>query len=117
MPHTLRDELAARVAAALASSAAPASEVARRAYAIADAMLRERAASAEDQEVSIEAEIDVVDPRLESPPHDPRWEVEPRWSLGERARRAQRAAERDAPKGPGLATAKPDGADPARRVS
>jgi len=117
MKLELRDELAARIAAALADSTLSPRQIAIRAYATADAMLAERAGVARvadelgaDHEVASPEVAFELDP---GPPHDPRWELEPRWR--ERDREAlERARERHdrrhggsvEPK-PGLASGRP----------
>jgi hypothetical protein len=94
----LRDELAARVASGLFSSTTDARELAIRAYAIADAMLRERVY---DYEQRHDSQIpEAVDPRLVDAPYDPSWELEPRWSAADIARRDATVARGQ---GPGLA--------------
>jgi hypothetical protein len=50
-------------------------------------------------------DLDDDDPRLADPPHDPRWELEPRWSDADRARLERRRAEIA---GPGLARRQPE---------
>ena len=107
MSLELRDELAARVAAGLAPSTMLPREVARRAYAIADAMLRERVYQpANVAELYDDSGIpEASDPRWLDAPYDPRWEVEPRWSLDDAARRDERIAASD--NGPGLVNARP----------
>ncbi len=54
---------------------------------------------------------DAIDPRWLEPPYDPRWDLEPRWSVADR-----RAVERAAL--PGLASGKPSDkpADSTRKV-
>ena len=97
----LRDELAVRMAAALAASAEPPVDdraIANRAYELADALLDERALALE------------LEPRWLEPPYEPAWELEPRWS---RADLARAAAKRASDRGPGLASARP--VDPAIR--
>ncbi len=44
---------------------------------------------------------DDLNPRWLDPPHDPRWELEPRWNPQDREQLARRKAE-----GPGLASAR-----------
>lgn len=114
-----RDELAARVAATL-DDGQPPWAVARRAYDLAEALIAERAwREAVDDPASEEPSellmfVEAGDPRLDAPPHDPRWEVEPRWSERDRARLTARLAEREH-SGPGLASARPE-ADPSERT-
>lgn len=116
MKIELRDELAARVASTLADRPLSPPEVARRAYAIADAMLLERdGATPEAITAAREDDLDrggaieggvargAIDP---GPPHDPGWEIEPRWTR-EDARRRDRAIARHDERGPGLASARP----------
>jgi hypothetical protein len=118
----LRDELAARIASALADTTLSPREIAIRAYATADALLLERARPA-----PAEAEELFEEPLLEAdpgPPHDPRWELEPRWAPADaraRDRAVARHEERSPfpepsvePPGPGLATGRPLPADDAK---
>jgi hypothetical protein len=101
MTLELRDELAARVAAGLWSPTLAPSEVARRAYALADAMVRERAYEYEDHSHEVSGIPEAEDPRYGDPPHDPSWELEPRWARADVQHRDARAT------GPGLASARP----------
>ncbi len=113
MSLELRDELAARVAAGLAPSTMLPREVARRAYAIADAMLRERIDEPATAERYDDSGIpEASDPRWLDEPYDPRWEVEPRWSLDDAARRDERIAGR----GPGLVNTRPARDDEEKRT-
>jgi hypothetical protein len=98
MSLELRDELALRLAAAMAGGARSPRLVADRAYAIADALLATRATLGLPAAVGEHASED-ADARLDALPHDPRWEVDPRWSEADR-----RAAE--SARGPGLASAR-----------
>jgi len=116
MKLTLRDEMATRIAAALADSYLTPEEVAGRAYATADALGAEREKAPlqmsfgwNDEEILdgptelvgfVESDVDP------GPKHDPAWETTPRWS---RADRAAAEAERDRVgiDGPGLASARP----------
>jgi hypothetical protein len=125
----LRDELAAYVAATLAQATIPPREVARRAYAVADAMLYERAELcfldqlAAPQDFLAEPQDFLAQPQVFAQPqgfleaagfasdveasYDPRWETEPRWTREDLARLDARR------RGPGLAKprdASPDGA-------
>jgi hypothetical protein len=88
----LRDNLAAQIAASLASTTLPAVDIARRAYAIADAMLYERAEACWLDEDAVEASEEVVDDERQAA-----WELEPRWSREDLAALEARRA------GPGLA--------------
>jgi hypothetical protein len=115
MSLDLRDELAAVVAATMVDrqGSSPRAErpdvVARRAYDLADALLRERAGR-ERATFGSEPEwglVESTEPRLETPPHHPSWEVEPRWSDRDRARLQARLAEHRHD-GPGLASTRPD---------
>jgi hypothetical protein len=90
-----RDELAARVAASLATTELSPARVVARAYAIADALLERARQAPVIHELVVEAEAPVDDT-----PHDPRWELEPRWSRRDRI--AADAAARAV--GPGLAS-------------
>ncbi len=107
-----RDTLATKIAATLAHSEMPPATIARRAYAVADAMLLERAEPCwldshifEDRFVPDDASVG-LDDRDTVPPHDdPRWELSPRWSPEDlTALQARRA-------GPGLAKPWPAKAD------
>ncbi|MEO1513221.1 MAG: hypothetical protein AAFU70_14205 [Planctomycetota bacterium] len=114
MKLTLRDEMATRIAAALADSSLTPEEVAMRAYATADALSAEREKAPlqmsfgwHEEEVLdgptelfgfSEATID-ADP---GPKHDPAWETSPRWSREDRA-----AADAQQLDGPGIASARP----------
>lgn len=107
----LRDTLAAQIAATLAHSTLSPPDIARRAYAVADAMLFERAEPCwlddeyVDDRLAIEEEADV------EPSHDPRWELSPRWS------REDLAALEARRRGPGLAKPQVSGdADEAQRT-
>ena len=110
----LRDELAARIAAALAPSSTAPHSIAARAYALADAMLLERFRAPLPDEVWLpedvyaprEEDVELAEAMAEDPgpPHDAYWELEPRWALSDRARLQTRLEEHD---GPGLATARP----------
>ena len=54
------------------------------------------------------------DPRANDVPHDPSWELEPRWSAADRARLAKARAkleEERAKLGPGLAVTRPSDED------
>jgi hypothetical protein len=96
----LRDHLAAQIAAALAHSTLPPADIARRAYAVADAMIFERAAPCllDDELVAERLDPEVVPERWEGEPsYDPRWELSPRWSREDLAALEARRA------GPGLA--------------
>ncbi len=92
----LRDSLAAQIAASLTHSTLSPRDIARRAYAVADAMLVERAEPCfldeddDTERLAIEAEAYV------EPSHDPRWELSPRWS------REDLAALEARRRGPGL---------------
>jgi len=118
MKLTLRDEMATRIAAALADSSLSPEEVATRAYATADALSTEREKAPlqmsfgwHDEEildgptelVGLFADGAEADP---GPAHDPFWETTPRWSRADReaaeARRRQPGQD-----GPGLAAARP----------
>jgi hypothetical protein len=55
---------------------------------------------------------DPLPERYDAPPHDPSWELEPRWSAEDRARCEARKALLNAP---GLASAKSADADRASR--
>lgn len=94
----LRDELAAHVAAGLATSSMSPRDIAIRAYAIADAMLRERGYDTAGDAELYEPLPEAVDPRIADVPYEPSWELEPRWSPDDAARRDARIAA-----GPGLA--------------
>ena len=102
----LRDTLAAQIAATLANSSMAPPQIARRAYAVADAMLLERSEPCflDDSYV---AERTMPEPVVgimeDEPSHDPRWELSPRWS------REDLAALEARRRGPGLA--KPNGLD------
>jgi hypothetical protein len=102
----LRDNLAAQIAASLASTTMPPAEIARRAYAVADAMLYERAEPAwlDEDEVVEPFEALAEDERQAS------WELEPRWSREDLAALEARRA------GPGLAKPAPDAAGGQRRT-
>lgn len=82
--------------------------VARRAYDLAEALLRERHArdvGAHGEDVAlIEPDLgEGDDPRIDALPHDPSWEVEPRWSRQDRASLEERVERL----GPGLAAVRP----------
>lgn len=99
-----RDELAAKIAAMIDTHGdLGAGVVARRAYDLAEALLHER----HHREVGFHEAADELvehgDPRLDAPPHDPAWEVEPRWSRPDRASLDQRLDRL----GPGLAAVRP----------
>lgn len=79
------------------------SAVARRAYDLADALLRERDAREGDVYEGEGGLFDEGDPRLDAPAHDPSWEVEPRWSRQDRASLDERLSRL----GPGLAAVRP----------
>ena len=96
----LRDNLAAQIASALAQSTLSAPEIARRAYAVADAMVFERAEPCLLDEDYVAEHLDpevTAEPWEDEPSHDPRWEVSPRWSREDLAALEARRA------GPGLA--------------
>lgn len=98
-----RDELAARIAALLdAGGDGGTAAIARRAYDLAEALLRERVARDFDERDGAGL-VGRTDPRLDAPPHDPAWEVEPRWSRADRASLEDRLARL----GPGLAAVRP----------
>lgn len=118
MKLTLRDEMATRIAAALADSSLTPEEVATRAYATADALAAEREKAPLQMSFGWHDE-DVLDGPTEllgieeadadpGPKHDPAWETSPRWS---RADRAAADANRGLD-GPGLASARPKQATP-----
>jgi hypothetical protein len=96
-----RDELAARVAGSLATTELSPAQVAARAYAVADALL----AHAEGAWPIHELLVGDDDAAIEATPHDPRWELEPRWSR--RDRQALERARCEAGVGPGLASTRP----------
>ena len=109
MSLDLRDEIAARVAAGLASSTMDPRKVAGRAYAIADAMLRERAYESDWLASYEESGIpEAIDPRIVDAPFNPLWDLEPRWTRADIDRRDARVAGGN---GPGLAAGKPDSSD------
>lgn len=112
MKLDLRDELAARIAAALAESTLSPRAIAVRAYATADALVRERAEPAR-LDLDVDGPIELGAEDL-APPHDPRWELEPRWSEDDRARRDRAVARHDAA-GPGLAATRPSAPDAEER--
>lgn len=96
----LRDNLAAQIASALAQSTLAPAEIARRAYAVADAMVFERAEPCWLDEDYLAERLDpevLPEQWEEEPSHDPRWEVSPRWSREDLAALEARRA------GPGLA--------------
>ncbi len=118
MKLTLRDEMATRIAAALADSSLTPEEVATRAYATADALTAEREKAALQMSFGWHDE-DVLDGPTElfgfddadadpGPKHDPAWETSPRWTRADReAAEANRELD-----GPGLASARPKKATP-----
>ena len=79
--------------------------VARRAYDLAEALMQERVARDDGVQQGEETLVQGDDPRLEAPPHDPAWEVEPRWSRDDRATLEERLSRL----GPGLAAVRPIG--------
>lgn len=106
----LRDTLAAQIAATLAQSTLSPPEIARRAYAVADAMLYVRAEPCllDEDVVAERLDPEVVPERYEGEPsHDPRWELSPRWSREDLAALEARRA------GPGLAKSAAADADDA----
>lgn len=124
MKLMLRDEMALRIAAALADSSLSPEEVASRAYATADALTHERERAPlqlsfgwHDEAVldgPTELGFDVPDdvpqgepPGDVGPAHDPRWETSPRWSAADRGAAARARREHDAIEGPGLASTRP----------
>ncbi|MEM9697071.1 MAG: hypothetical protein AAGA56_31335 [Myxococcota bacterium] len=124
----LRDELAVRFAAALATSGEGSPrEVAVKAYALADAMLLERFENPVDEGIArlLADRPSPANRDLESegygsssyfasddtgPVHDPAWEVDPRWSESDRAALQRRVEERA--NGPGLAATRRPSAPP-----
>jgi hypothetical protein len=115
MTLELRDELATRIAASLAASTLSPRQIAIRAYATADALLAERVlptdlAVAGDEAMAEELELgpqgEEATSLVADPPHDPRWELEPRWSPADRALRDRRVVRFEAA-GPGLVATRP----------
>ncbi len=119
----LRDRFAAHFAAALVDAFTDASQIARRAYDLAEAMMLERAHRIDaEEESAIAAEplhasplyhhalLDEPEPMIEpdpgydddldpswlEPPYDPSWDLETRWTAD------------PAPQGPGLARTVPE---------
>ncbi len=126
----LMDELAAGFAAALVHFELDPADIALRAYDLAEAMVAERmsrmgltepilddghyegwaqlgAGPGEPAELSVDdeilAELDNLPPWWLDPPYNPRWDLEPRWSVEDLA-----ARQPDEAAGPGLASVKPD---------
>lgn len=81
----LRDNLAVQIAATLSQSTLSPPEIARRAYAVADAMLFERAEPCWLDDEYVEERIAIEEEPDVEPSHDPRWELSPRWSREELA--------------------------------
>jgi hypothetical protein len=104
----LRDRFAAHFAAALVDAFPEADEIARRAYDLAEAMLRERARRIDHDEEMALLEARHAPPLLDEPmPEEDELDLEPpydpSWDLDERPR----AASPSRPPGPGLARTQP----------
>jgi hypothetical protein len=93
--NTARDELAARMAAAMADSDRSADEVAARAYAVADALIAEGGREHRDAHIA---------QRWPDSSYDVSWDAEPRWSRADLASLQARSREAEAAGGPGLAS-------------
>lgn len=123
----LRDRFAAHFAAALVDAFPEADEIARRAYDLAEAMLRERARRIDREEelALVEARhasplLDEPMPELEEdeidfePPYDPTWDLDDRpVAMGGDPRSP--AASSSRPPGPGLARTQAPSADEERK--
>lgn len=112
----LRDRFAAHFAAALVDAFPEADEIARRAYDLAEAMLRERARRIDHDEELALLEARHAMPLLDEPmPEEDEIDFEPpydpSWDLDERPL----ATSPSRPPGPGLARTQPPNADEERK--
>lgn len=105
----LRDRFAASLAAALVDAFSEPDEIARRAYELAEAMIRERARRIDHDEArhSAPALLDAPMPDLEEDERDFEPPYDPTWDLDERPLPATQSR----PPGPGLARTQPEAAD------
>jgi hypothetical protein len=133
----LRDRFAVHIAAALAGAFSDPTQIARRSYDFAEALVAERARRVDADEARAIAEAipfgaidsefnpDELDPEWLEHRFDPSWDVEPRWSA--EAAAAEAAAAEPAPDAtgaqqgpatevvrPGLARTQPGDAEPNR---